>query len=334
MPLTNEQFSRVMRVYEQRRAAARALQEQRKAEVREKLPRYAGLEQERLALSLERAKASLNGRTAEAGEMEEQLRVLSFMKETVLTQGGYPRDYLEPVYRCRKCSDSGFTDGEPCSCFRATAMNVLNHDSGLWEKVQQENFGNFDLERFSDEPLEELQGRSPRENMARHLETARNYTEHFGENSESLLLMGPVGTGKTYLCNAIAGELLAAGYAILYMTATEYFDHIAALSFGESENRGSFEEAMAAADLLILDDLGMELGGRFTQSTLFRTVNERLLKGQPTIISTNFSLNEIREKYTERVASRLMGSYRILLFAGEDLRLSGRAGAKPQKFRK
>lgn len=59
-------------------------------------------------------------------------------------------------------------------------------------------------------------------------------------------------------------------------------------------------------DLLIIDDLGTELNNSFTSSQLFYCINERLNSSKSTIISTNHPLNELRDRYTERVTSRLI----------------------------
>lgn len=323
MPLTNEQFARISREYEHRRALAREEQENRRQEVLDAVPEYGRLEEERLNLSMEKVKASLAGEKAKAAELDSRMKSLSLMKETLLAEAGFPDGYLNMPWRCPLCQDTGFADGEKCSCFRALSMSLFGSGSALWDRAREESFARFDLSRFDTAPSEALGGRSPRENMARHLETAKAYVRDFGTKRGSLLLAGPVGTGKTYLCNAIAGELAAQGFAVLYLTATEYFDEVAKVSFGEGGD-GGFEELQASADLLIIDDLGMEIGGKFAQSSLFRTVNERLLKGRATVISTNLSLNEIQERYSERVASRIMGGYRVLRFAGRDQRLYGR----------
>ena len=70
-------------------------------------------------------------------------------------------------------------------------------------------------------------------------------------------------------------------------------------------------------DLLIIDDLGTELINTFTVSQLFYCVNERLNRQKGTIISTNLSLNQMRDEFTERVTSRILSQYRILPLLGE-----------------
>ncbi len=73
--------------------------------------------------------------------------------------------------------------------------------------------------------------------------------------------------------------------------------------------------------LLIIDDLGTELVNSFTNSRLFYCINERILAGLSTIISTNLSLEELMNTYSERIFSRLTMSYQIFKIYGDDIRL-------------
>ena len=74
-------------------------------------------------------------------------------------------------------------------------------------------------------------------------------------------------------------------------------------------------------DLLILDELGSELPTPFVQSALYTLVNSRLTADRQTVISSNLSMDQLRQRYTPQIASRLEGEYRVLPFYGEDIRL-------------
>jgi DNA replication protein DnaC len=75
------------------------------------------------------------------------------------------------------------------------------------------------------------------------------------------------------------------------------------------------------SDLLIIDDLGTELPGQFVIASLYALVNDRLLAGKPTVISTNLNISEIRERYSPQIASRLQGQFQLLPFVGQDIRV-------------
>ena len=72
---------------------------------------------------------------------------------------------------------------------------------------------------------------------------------------------------------------------------------------------------------MIIDDLGTELNNSFTSSQLFFCMNQRLLAGRSTIISTNLSLDRLRDEYTDRVASRIISNYTVIPLYGGDMRL-------------
>jgi DNA replication protein DnaC len=73
-------------------------------------------------------------------------------------------------------------------------------------------------------------------------------------------------------------------------------------------------------DLLIIDDLGTEMTTQFTVSTLYYIINSRLMDNRATIISTNLMPEAIEKRYSPQIASRVVGSYRLIKFVGEDIR--------------
>ena len=88
--------------------------------------------------------------------------------------------------------------------------------------------------------------------------------------------------------------------------------------FGRDE--GNTDHMLLECDLLILDDLGTEFKTAFSCAEIYNIVNTRLMTQKPTIISTNLSIQELQERYTERFASRIMGRNRFnfsaFLFSG------------------
>ena len=74
-------------------------------------------------------------------------------------------------------------------------------------------------------------------------------------------------------------------------------------------------------DLLIIDDLGTELSNTFTNSMLYTCINERQLHGKSTVISTNLSLEQLRDRYSERIFSRITGNYTLWKLIGKDIRV-------------
>ena len=74
-------------------------------------------------------------------------------------------------------------------------------------------------------------------------------------------------------------------------------------------------------DLLIIDDLGTELTNSFVASQFFLCINERILRKKSTIISTNLTLGNFMDTYSERVFSRVSSSYTMIKLIGKDIRI-------------
>ena len=79
-------------------------------------------------------------------------------------------------------------------------------------------------------------------------------------------------------------------------------------------------------DLLIIDDLGTEMTNTFVASQLFLCINERLMNKKSTIISTNLSLESLRDLYSERVFSRISSNFKMRKLIGKDIRLMKKLG--------
>ena len=133
-----------------------------------------------------------------------------------------------------------------------------------------------------------------------------------------MLFIGGAGTGKTFLSNCIAREVIKQGYSVIYYPAASLFDRMADSAFGRREDE---REQIFGCDLLIIDDLGTEVTNSFATSQLFRCISERRLRRRSTIISTNLDLNQLRDTYTERVSSRLLEGFEILRFFNQDIRI-------------
>ena len=202
-----------------------------------------------------------------------------------------------------------------CGCMRQALIAEGIRSSGLGALYNRQSFENFSL-RYYDTSAED------RERASYALERARAYAEGFGPESGNLLLMGPTGLGKTHLSTAIARTVIERGYDVVYETMQNVisdfeYDRFKS-GYGETEQRG---ERYLACELLILDDLGTEQTNSFVVSTLYHLLNTRLNHGRSTVINTNVGGEELRERYSDRVTSRLLGEYEILLFSGHDIRM-------------
>ncbi len=194
--------------------------------------------------------------------------------------------------------------------------------SNLENVLKKENFQNFNIDIFKDQPFEE-EKMTPRENMVEIVGISEGFINNFDENNgENLLFYGTTGLGKTYLCNCIAKALLDKNKIVIYQTAFTILEIIEKHRFSKENNRFNDYQynLLFEADLLVIDDLGTEVANTFTNAEIFNIVNTRLIGGKKTLISTNLTPKEISDIYTDRVFSRILDKFIPLKFYGPDLR--------------
>ncbi len=318
-------INQIIKEYEQLRDMVEKTYKQRKDEVYDRIPRIREIDVEMAKVSIKASKAIFDNPDDNKfilKEMEYTIKKLQQEKAFLLTEHNISLNYLEKVYNCSNCNDTGFDDqGKKCGCFKQRMINYGYKMSNLDQILEKENFQTFDLNIFSDE-ISENEVTSPRENMKEILGICEAFVYNFDTTKDSLLFYGKTGLGKTFLCNAIAKTLLDRGYLVVYQTSFNILELLERRKFKkESQPLDNFSyEMLFDADLLIIDDLGTEMGNTFTNTEIFNIINTRLLKSKKTLISTNLTPVEIRKIYSDRVSSRLFGSFNLLKFFGHDLR--------------
>ena len=232
---------------------------------------------------------------------------------------GYDAEAFTPRYHCPLCGDTGMQGGNPCSCVAEVARRLRREEINAASPLGLCQFASFEVERYSDAVEAEL-GISPQEYMGKLLNYCRNYAARFSQNSPNLLFMGHTGLGKTHLALAIADAVLEGGHDVLYTSAAALAAQLGREHFDYSNN----DEWLAAcqeADLLILDDLGTEYITPLTISVLYELINTRMLTHRPTIYTTNITDHSVFvARYTEKVASRMLGGCKMFKFFGSDQR--------------
>ncbi len=189
--------------------------------------------------------------------------------------------------------------------------------------LERENFERFSYEYFDDTRIEPAVGTTVAGYMRKVYGWCREFVDHFDEKGGNLLFTGTTGTGKTFLTNCIAKALLDSYHSVIYLSAHDLFEVFSRNRFDyqTEEEMKDMYQFILECDLLIIDDLGTELNNSFTSSQLFFCMNQRLLNSRSTIISTNLSLDRLRDEYTDRVTSRIMSHYTVIPLYGEDIRL-------------
>lgn len=325
MPLTNQQYHFISRTYEKRRAENDARLERRKTEVYQKIPEFRELDQKIISTSMEHARILLspaNGRQdSQKGLLDALHRELEQMRSSkleLLTSAGYPEDYLTPRYTCEACRDTGYIEGRKCSCFRRLEIELLYDASQISELLKTNNFSRLSYDYYQGEDLERFQ-------LA--VATCKNFINNFDSDYRNLLFYGTVGTGKSFLSDCVAKELIDQGKFVIYFSAIRLFENISSKMYAK-ELSDQLLDALYHSDLLIIDDLGTEYATEFTKSHLFNIVNERMCNRRAVIISTNFTtLDDIRSRYSDRIFSRVFKHYEMLKLTGTDIRIQQKRNA-------
>lgn len=327
MALQNTQYDAIMREYDRKQLHNRHVLDERTTQIYDEIPRIAEIQQEMASLSAARARALLQGEPSGIAYFQSSLKKLSEEKRTLLVSNGYPADYLEPLYECPICKDTGYVDGEKCACFQQAAISLLYKQSNIQKILEKENFQTFSFDYYSDKIADESTGKSALWLAHFAVRKSMEFIDHFSERGGNLFIYGDTGVGKTFLSHCIAYELIQRGISVLYFSAYDLFQMLAEQTFGREESQSALRmDSICQADLLIIDDLGTELTNTFVKTQLFAVLNERLLCGKSTIISTNFDMETFSNTYTTRIFSRIMQNFTLLNLIGQDIRVQKTLG--------
>lgn len=320
MGYSREIYESAGRILLDRRKNAEDEASERKAAFYQRCPEAGKIELTLSRTAISAAKAVLGG-----GSTKEQLTRLkgenlalqNRLKE-LLKSFGHSEDYLEPDYCCKLCGDTGYIDGRMCECMKKLLRSQAYDTLNALTPLKLSTFESFSLNYYEDKPDGDA-NKSPRGIMEAVYGNCLRYADSFSLSSPSLIMQGATGLGKTHLSLAIANTAIQKGYGVVYCSVNNMITKLEREHFGRDE--GNTDHMLLECDLLILDDLGTEFKTAFSCAEIYNIVNTRLMTQKPTIISTNLSIQELQERYTERFASRIMGDYVRVLFCGRDNRL-------------
>ncbi|MCM1508402.1 MAG: ATP-binding protein [Ruminococcus flavefaciens] len=314
-------YQKAKKALDARRADALNKQAIRHNEVVMKCPEIAKLEREMASHGVEAIRASGMGDNAEKYINELAVKNLETQRKRkeALINAGFPADYLEVKYTCPICQDTGSHNGYYCSCYRALIKETAKSELAVSSKLKKSTFESFSLDYYPN-VTDPILGISQKEHMNNVFEYCRAYAKDFSKSSSSLIMFGQTGLGKTHLSLAIAGAAIDKGYDVYYNSVQNVMNRLEKEQFGKGAFEQSINESLFESDLLILDDLGAEFSTQFTVAALYNIINTRINNELPTIISTNLTMTEIEEKYTQRIASRIVGTAVPIQFCGKDIR--------------
>ena len=268
---------------------------------------YQGLVRQRTALAMQtlaKKKTEQECAAATAGMMEINRR-LTERQEELLQMRGLPADYLEPQYACARCQDTGTVDGRMCSCLSRLLME------GKPGGVDGETV----FARYDETALP--QG-AQREKMAAIRDYLAAYAAHFAHGCENLFLQGAAGLGKSFLLGCTANAINERGYSVVYLPAYDMQEKFRQKHFGAEDAM----DALLRADFLVLDDLGTEsILKNITVEYLLAVLDRRQGRKLPTAVATNLTMEQLTQRYGERIVSRLLHNAKRVRLEGQDLRI-------------
>ena len=316
-------LARARGVLEERRRRNDEVYERRLRDAYARAPGIRAIDEELRATMSDLVRLSLSNGSDEQIE-DVRLRNLELQEERLeeIRRAGFPADFLEESFMCRECRDTGYIRTEVCGCLLDLYKKEQTESLSSLLKLGDETFDSFSLSYYDDAPSPET-GVSPRRGMEMIYEICVEYSRKFGKKSMNLFFNGAPGLGKTFLSACIARVVAENGYSVVYDMAASVFSKFEDAKF---QRTGEFEDARAETrrylecELLILDDLGTEMTTVFTVSALYELINTRLVTNRKTIVSSNLSITELHNRYTQQIMSRLEGEFQVLTFRGDDIR--------------
>ena len=259
--------------------------------------------------------------------LKEENLSLQARRAELLVENGWSAEFLDSIYSCRKCKDTGVYQGGVCSCLEKIYNKELSAELSPLLKTGGESFDRFDLNMYSGE-YDPALGFSPRECMEKVYGVCRRFAESFPEKQKNLLFQGSTGLGKTFLSGCIAREVAGKGHSVCYSSVSDALETFETRKFNFDEAGDEADKRvrrMLDCDLLILDDLGTEMLTSMAMSALYTVLNTRLVNKKCTVISTNLKNDELSRRYSPQITSRLLGEFTALPFVGQDIRLMKKA---------
>ncbi len=314
MAYTKENFRKVIEAFQNKRSNAAAESERRKAEVEAIIPELADIDRELSAVGTRVFRAAIGGGDIDSyiAELKEENKYLRKKRAMLLEAEGFPPDYTDIRYECTLCNDSGYVGTQMCTCMKSALVAGEIEASGIGHLMSEQSFETFSIDYYSG---------VERDTMERNLAILKKFAVSFSpDTKQNWLLLGGTGLGKTHLSTSVAKVVIERGYSVVYDTMQNIMASYEEQRFGDGHVGDGSTDKYIDCDLLIIDDMGTEMGGQFTVACLYNLINSRINRRKPVIASTNLTQAELRSRYSDRITSRLFGEYRPLVFMGRDIR--------------
>lgn len=242
-------------------------------------------------------------------------------------EGDYEKD---GILYCGKCHTSkqhrlvilGSEQIVPCLC-KCAAEKKEEERKILEAHKREELIKELRREAFRDVSMHDWTFENDDRSNARISDIMRRYTANFdkvrNEEINGILLYGRTGTGKSYIAACVVNALVDRGIPALMIT----FDNIRNRLQQSFEGRQEYIDMLANYPFLVIDDLGAESESDYMQEIIFSVIDARALTGKPLVVTTNMTIDQLKNPSTERKArvhSRVIGMCHPVEVSGEDRR--------------
>lgn len=242
-------------------------------------------------------RSQLNGDKQKIAFYKEELR-------KILAKYSCTEADLKPQYQCPHCNDVGYINGTICGCLQQEICKLITAESNV---INSE----FTFENSKEKDKHNLAVYSRAKEMC-------------NDGKGNLLLVGNTGSGKTYLLSACVNNVIKQGKGVLFTTAYTLNSMFLDAHLSDYKTSQSILDTLTDVEVLAIDDLGTEINYKnVTAEYLFAVINERIARSKQTLISTNLTLADLRDRYDERLFSRLVDTNitTVAQLKGEDKRL-------------
>ena len=190
-----------------------------------------------------------------------------------------------------KVSLMGFEHVVSCLCECEVKARQELDEKMQWEEAQRQLYQRKSVglreRRFWEWKFENDNGSNQKILIARQY--VENWTDMKRKNV-GLLLMGPVGTGKSFFAGCIANALLEQGERVMMTNFSRILNEMT--SYQADKNQ--IIQNLVDYPLLIIDDLGIERNSEFALEQVYNVIDSRYCKMLPLIVTTNLCLNEMK----------------------------------------
>lgn len=254
--------------------------------------------------------------TARNSASENEVQAALNAYKSALKAHGYDEREFEYTPLCADCGDSGVHGGKVCKCVRNEFIKALKKECKIEEKATF---------TFADCKLDGIKDENQKNTLGSFYAFMKQYSEKLpAVKLKNIVFTGSTGTGKTCLASAVARNSVEHGKSCKYTSAFEFNNEMLSAHTSPIAERADKLHDILTADLVVIDDLGVEpIYKNVTVEYLLLVLEERTRAGLCTLITTNLDDGDLQAKYGDRIYSRLLDKKHsgIAAFAGKDLRL-------------